>query len=235
MRLALVATAVALSAMTWGACGGRPPPPAKGVIEADIDAWQFRRFQEVLDVEVWVPGNHASAYTASYVRGEAEQRGRIEDKDIANAFVTRYARNVGILREVMKFVRRLAQDGGYTVEETSIEGVRVVLIEGHGETWALWSAPRHVVKIWGRNIAKVPGDLVEAYGERYPSTLVGDVLEGPLPPGAAPPRDDKGDEVPADPDSPQPDWDKYKPGSAKTPQQGGDDEKDDDDDGEGDE
>jgi hypothetical protein len=224
------ALAIAVLASVCAACGGRPPPPAKGVIQGDIDSWRFRRYQEVLDVEVWVPNNQASAFTASYVRDEAEKRGRIEDKDIASAFVTRYAKDVGILREVMKFARRLAQDGGYTVEETSIEGVRCVLIEGHGETWALWSAPRHVVKVGGRQITKVPGDLVEAYGERYPSTLVGDILEGPLPPAEdVPEKDDEDDEVPDDPNNPKPDWDKYKTGTGSTPK------KDDPDDGEDDE
>src|SRR5438132_6680562 len=73
-----------------GACGGHPPVPARGVVESDLGAWKFRRFQPVLDVEVWVDGNQAEAFTASYVAEEAEKRGHVEDKDVVSVFVTRY-------------------------------------------------------------------------------------------------------------------------------------------------
>lgn len=166
------------------ACGGRPPPPPRGVVEADVGDWRFRRYQEVLDVEVWVDGNRGVAYTATYARGAAERVNRLTDEDIATAFVTRYDRPDGVLRETVKFIRRLAQEAGYQVEETKVGGVRVVVITGHDEAWAMWAAPKHVVKIGGHGRAKVPEGLVSTYGERYPSELTGNVLEGPLPPAA---------------------------------------------------
>jgi len=193
------------------ACGGHPPPPARGVVEADLGAWKFRRFQPLLDVEVYVANNKAEAFTASYVsdRAERERPGRLVDEDIVNVFVTRYEKPEGVLREMVRFARRLAQEAGYVVDETKIGGERVVTISGHGEWWALWAAPKHVVKIGGRGRTNVPGDLVKTYGKRYPSQLPGGVLEGPLPAG---PDDKKVDpDAPYDPDNPTPDWKGYDP------------------------
>jgi len=174
--------ALPIAVCLLGACGGRPPPPARGVLESDVADWRFRRYQEVLDIEVWVEGNRGVAYTATYARDAAEKMNRLTDEDIATAFVTRYDRDDGVVRETVKFVRRLAHEAGYRVEETKVAGVRCVMITGHEEAWAMWSAPKHVVKIGGRGRSSVPAALVESYGERYPSTLVADVLEGPLPP-----------------------------------------------------
>ena len=53
--------ALPLVIVLLGACGGRPPPPPRGVVEADVGDWRFRRYQEVLDVEVWVDGNRGVA------------------------------------------------------------------------------------------------------------------------------------------------------------------------------
>ena len=47
----------------------------------------------------------------------AEQAGHIADKDIVNVFVTRYTTDVGVLRETVKFARRLAAEQGYQVDE----------------------------------------------------------------------------------------------------------------------
>jgi hypothetical protein len=214
-RHVMRALALPLVACLLGlACGGRPQPPPRGVPERDVGDWRFRRYQELLDVEVWVEGNRGVAHTATYARDAAEKLGRLTDEDVATAVVTRYERDDGVLRETVKFVRRLAGEGGYAVEEARLGGVRVVLITGHGEAWALWAAPRHVVKIGGHGRGQVPGGLVERYGARYPSRLGGDVLDGPLPPGPeAPPAE----EAPYDPDSPRPDWDTYDPARVKTP------------------
>jgi len=158
------------------------------VLEVDVANWRFRRYQEVLDVEVWIEGNRGVAYTATYARDAAEKANRLGDEDIATAFVTRFDRDEGVLRETVKFVRRLAQEAGYVVEETKVAGVRCVTITGRDEAWALWSAPRHVVKIGGHGRTSVPSALVESYGDRYPSTLTDNVLEGPLPPAATDPK-----------------------------------------------
>ncbi|HUH05492.1 MAG TPA: hypothetical protein VML75_26030 [Kofleriaceae bacterium] len=193
-----------------GACGGTPPPPKNGILENDLGAWTYRRSQQLLDVEVWVPKNHAVAYTASYVYREAEKRGRVEDRDVVNAFVTRYESDVGVQRALVKFARRLAQESGYSVEDDKVGGARVILVSGHGEKWAMWAATRHVVKIGGPGIDDVPSSLVGDYAKRYPSRLAAGLLEGPLPPGDdRQPRPGTDEEDGYDSDNPRPNWDEY--------------------------
>lgn len=235
-----IAAIVTIGALGVSGCGGRPPVPRRGVVEGDVGGWKFRRFQPVLDVEVWVADNKAEAFTASYVRDEAERRGRIEDRDVVSVFVTRYELDRGVLRETVKLARRLAQESGYVVDEGEVGGVRSVSILGHGEAWVMWAAGKHVVKVGGRGREDVPSGVVEAYGERYPSVMPGSVLEGPLPPAGprAPEEGDASDsrsregdegegkgedggqgesgprkpaEVPYDPKNPRPDWDGYDP------------------------
>ncbi len=216
---AAVTLAIAIASLFGSAaCGGKPPIPRRGVVEGDVGGWKFRRFQPVLDVEVWVADNKAEAFTASYVRDEAERKGRIEDRDVVSVFVTRYQEERGVLRETVKLARRLAQESGYAVEEGKVGGVRAVTILGHGEAWVMWAAGKHVVKVGGRGREDVPAGVVEAYGERYPSILPGTVLEGPLPPSggsAAQPDEEEGKKkepkAPYDPDSPRPNWDGYDP------------------------
>lgn len=185
------------------ACGGPSKPPKRGVIESDVDAWGFRRYQSVLDIEVWVAKNKAIAHTASYARKSSEKKGRIEENDVVNVFVTRYKKNEGVLRALVIFVRRLAQQSGYKVEEKKISGVRVFAVKGPTEFWVFWAAKGHVVKVGGSGLSKVPDDLVEAYDERYPSRVKAGSLEGPLPEGPAVP---KVKEEPYDPDNPTPEW-----------------------------
>ncbi len=158
-----------------------------------------------------MPENKAVAFTASYVFSQALKRGRVEDRDVVNAFVTRYQKDIGIARAVVKFARRLAQEEGYTVEEHKLGGARVFVIDGHGEKWAIWAAKGHVVKIGGPGIDKVPGSVVSDYAKRYPSRLRSGMLEGPLPPGDDGPKKtgDDDDDQPYDPDNPTPQWDKY--------------------------
>lgn len=210
MRLLVVVVLLA-------ACGGKPPVPKRGVVEGDLGSWKFRRFQPVLDVEVWVEGNQAEAFTASYVTESAEKRGKVEDKDIVNVFVTRYEREDGVVRETVKLARRLAAEQGYQVDEHKIGGARTLTITGNGEAWVLWPAKRHVVKVGGRGRESVPSSMVESYADRYPSQLPGGSLEGPLPPGP-----DSGPKPttkePYDPDDPKPDIDKYDPDKVKLPE-----------------
>ena len=208
IALASIGAAVGVSG-----CGGRPPVPRRGVVEGDVGGWKFRRFQPVLDVEVWVVDNKAEAFTASYVRDEAERRGRIEDRDVVSVFVTRYEQERGVLRETVKLARRLAQESGYAVDEGKVGGVRAVTISGHGESWVMWAAGKHVVKVGGRGREDVPAGVVEAYGDRYPSVMPGSVLEGPLPPGDSSdqPKPKKDPKAPYDPNSPRPDWEGYDP------------------------
>ena len=211
MRLWLLACLVTLVA-----CGGKPPIPKRGVVEGDLGSWKFRRFQPVLDVEVWVENNKAEAYTASYVAEDAEKRGHVEDKDVVNVFVTRYEKDDGVLRETVKLVRRLGAEGGYQVDEHKIGGTRALTVNGHGETWVMWAAKKHVVKVGGRGRDSVPEGGVESYADRYPSVIAGGVLEGPLPPG---PDNtvEKEDKPEYDSTNPRPDLEKYDPKKAKIP------------------
>lgn len=198
MRVSVCAVVIAVVA----GCG-RPKPPVRAVIEADVSGWTFQRYQALLDVEVWVPKNRAAAHTASYVSRTALKRGRLGETDVVNAFVTRYKKNEGIARALVKFVRRLAAESGYVVEEREISGVRLFHVSGSGETWAIWAAPRHVIKIGGRGRDTIPGDVIEAYAERYPSRIKAGMLEGELPDGPDPEVESE----PFDPDNPRPDWD----------------------------
>ena len=185
------------------ACGGNAKPPKRGVIESDVDNWGFRRYQSVLDVEVWVAKNRAVAHTASYARKTSEKKGRIDDKDVINAFVTRYKEKRGIRRALVVFVRRLAQQSGYKATEKKISGVRLLEIQGPNERWVLWPAKRHVIKLGGRGAKRIPSDLIDAYAERYPSKLKSGSLEGPLSEGQEEPSVETEE---FDPKNPKPEW-----------------------------
>lgn len=202
------------------ACGGHPPIPKRGVVESDLGAWKFRRFQgPLLDVEVWVDGNKAEAYSASYITADAEKRGRIEDKDLVNVFVTRYETSAGVVRATVKLARRLAQDGGYQVDENKVAGARTLTIVGRGEAWVMWPSNQHVVKVGGRGRNDVPESMVANYVDRYPSQLPGGALEGALPPGPDEPLKPKRVEKPEyDPNAPRPDAEHYDPGKVKLPE-----------------
>lgn len=160
------------------ACSGTLPPPKRRVVEADLGDWHFRRYQQVVDVEVFVEGNPAGAHTASYAHAAAEKRGRLLESDVVNVFVTEYEKPDGVRKALVTFARRLAQESGYVVEEASIGGQRVYRVNGRGEAWAVWSSTRYIVKVGGRGLDKVPGSLVADYGRRYPSKLVEGELEG---------------------------------------------------------
>ena len=200
------------------ACGGHPPQPMRGVVEGDLGAWKFRRFQPVLDIEVMIEGNRGEGFTASYVADSAEKKGHIEDKDVVNVFVTRYERDDGVVRATVKLARRLAAEQGYQVEEQKIAGARALQINGRGEMWLMWPAKKHVIKIGGRGREDVPKGMISSYADRYPSDLPGGVLEGPLPPGPDEAKPKQEDKQPYDPKNPRPDLDKYDPKKAKVPE-----------------
>jgi predicted nucleotidyltransferase len=206
---------IALAVATAPACGGRPPIPPRGVGETAIGGWEFGRFQHMADIEVWVPENRGEAFAGSYVRGAAARGGHLAADDVVNAVVTRYQRPDGVLRATVKFLRRLAQEAGYTVDEEKVEGVRLVVVAGNGERWALWAAGGHVVKLGGRGVTAVPDALIAWYGARYPSTMPRGVMEGPLP--AAPDEPGPEPDAPYDPDSPTPDWEGYDPARTQRP------------------
>jgi hypothetical protein len=218
MRTLCVVVVVAVAV----GCGGHPPIPKRLVVESDLGSWKFRRFQGPLfDIEVWVDGNKAEAYSASYITADAEKRGRIEDKDLVNVFVTRYETSDGVVRATVKLARRLAQDGGYQVEEDKIAGARTLTIIGRGEAWVMWPSNKHVVKVGGRGRSEVPPSMVANYVDRYPSQLPGGALEGALPPGPedAPVKSKRIEKPAYDPSSPRPDVEHYDPNKVKLPDQ----------------
>lgn len=191
-------------------CGGRPPPPKRGVIEKSVGEWKFWRYQQLLDVEVWVPGNAGVAHTASYVQKDA-RRGQVRDQDVVHAFVTRYQTSKGIQARLLVFVRRLAREAGYMVEEDRVKKTRLVKVSGHGELWMMWASGRHLVKLGGRARESVPNELISVYSERYPSALQQGFLDGVLPPGEKAPAEKKK----YDEKNPQPDWDDYRDRKSK--------------------
>ena len=203
--------------VTVVACGGHPPIPKRGVVEGDLGSWKFRRFQPVLDVEVWVENNKAEAFTASYVADDAEKKGHVEDKDVVNVFVTRYEKDDGVLRETVKLVRRLAAEGGYQVDEHKIKGARALTINGHGESWVMWASNKHVVKVGGRGRDSVPDSVVASYADRYPSRIPGGALEGALPAGPDNQGPPPGEEEKYDPDNPHADVNKIDTSKVKVP------------------
>ena len=179
---------MALSILLAVACGGRLPPPKRRVIESDIEGWTFARYQKSVDVEVYVPENTGVAHAASYRLEEAARRGVITDADVVNAIVTEYERRDGVEVAVIRFARRLAQESGYTVDESKVGGQRVFRVGGHGEAWAFWSSGRYVVKIGGRGRERIPGEVIEEYGRRYPSAVKRGALDEPLPEEDEPPK-----------------------------------------------
>lgn len=216
MRVVLLAMLVV---GTGAACGGGAPIPKRGVVEGDLGSWKFRRFQgPLLDIEVWIEGNKGVAHSASYITADSEKRGQITDKDLVNVTVTKYEKDDGIVRETVRFARRLASEKGYQVEEEKVEGVRLLQIKGPAETWVMWPSRGYVVKIGGQGRTNVPEGLIEDYGDRFASRLPGGSLEGPLPPGPDElPK--KGDEKePYDPNNPRPNLDNYDPDKVKIPE-----------------
>jgi hypothetical protein len=216
MRLALVSMLVV---GLGGACGGNAPIPKRGVVESDLGSWKFRRFQgPLLDVEVWIDGNKGVAHSASYITADSEKRGQISEKDLVNVTVTKYEKDDGIVRETVRFARRLASEKGYQVEEEKVEGVRVLLIKGPSEAWALWPSRGYVVKIGGQGRTNVPEGLIEDYGDRFASKLPGGSLEGPLPPGPEELPKKGNEKDPYDSSNPRPNMDNYDPDKVKIPE-----------------
>lgn len=204
--------------VTLFACGGNPPIPKRGVVENDLPGWKFKRFQHVLDIEVWVENNKAEAFAASYIPTDADKRGHVEEREVVNVFVTRYEKDDGVLRETVKLARRLAAEAGYTVDEKKLGGARTLTINGHGEAWAMWAAKGAVVKVGGRGREDVPEAIVEEYADRYPSKIPGGALEGALPAGPdnSGPRPEEKEEY--DSTNPKADLDKYDPKKTKLPE-----------------
>lgn len=156
MRLALVVVVAA-------GCGAGVP--ARYVFEQDLDdAYHYRRYQKVLDVEVPVPGNPAEGHTAVYERG-AETEGPA----LAVAFVARYAKSQGLARELARAVARLE---GYDATVREVGGGNAWVLSGEeGDRWAMWASGRFIVKVGTPEGRVLPDPVLERYMDVYPSEL----------------------------------------------------------------
>jgi hypothetical protein len=138
--------------------------PARYVLEHDAGDFAYRRYQRVLDIEVVVPGNPASGYTATYLR-----RGRGREVAIATAFVTVYERPASLTAEARE---RLGNLSRYHLSASELGGEHVWLLDGGPtERWAVWVSGRHLVKLGAPAGEDFPPALVEAYMDTYPSDL----------------------------------------------------------------
>jgi hypothetical protein len=147
--------------MAVAGCGPRLPP--RFVIEQDLGAYRYSRYQQVLDIEVPIEGNPAVGHTATYVRGATTL-------SVVPVFVTVYERASG-LTETLR--GRLRDMPGYEIAPRQVAGEHVLSIRGEGgDLWLCWISDRHVVKL-GTPEGKddVPEEVVEAYLDLYPSDL----------------------------------------------------------------
>lgn len=157
--------------------------PSRFVVERDVGAWSYRRYQRVLDVEIPIAGRSAVGHTATYVRRDRTSR----SVPFASVFVTVYGDAHGLSAEVRRQVRAL---GSYDTNVRAYGGGHVFYLDGGpGDSWALWVSGPHLVKIGaGAELDRVPEDLVSAYMGIYPSDLddrgrarPGTLSEGELP------------------------------------------------------
>jgi len=176
VRFALVAAGIALG------CGGSVP--ARFVLERDVDdAYRYRRYQKVLDVEVVVPENLAIGHTAVYERAE-EATGPA----LAVAFVSRYERARGLAMELHRAVERLE---GYDASVAEVGGGNAwVLVGEQGDRWAVWASGPQIVKIGTPSGAALPQPVLEAYMDLYPSELEDDGRAEAGAASAGPPSDE---------------------------------------------
>lgn len=159
---------VPLAYVALGAgCGGALPK--RYVVEHDLGAHAFRRYQHVLDVEFPVEGNPAEGHTATYVhRTEADPPANGE-VPFTTAFITVYTRSKGLAAELKA---RMESLGTYEVKVRELAGAYVWWLDGGEDRWAVWVSGKHIVKLGAPPGAKrIPEDVLEAYLSLYPSEL----------------------------------------------------------------
>jgi hypothetical protein len=149
-----------LVAWALAACGSEPPP--RYVVEEDLGGYTYRRYQQVLDIELPIEENAAVGYTAVYLRRVGE------DVRIASAFVTVYERTDSLVAEILE---RLDTIQSYEREVVKREREYVWRLTGDDHEWLLWVSGHHVVKLGGPLDGEVPEAIAEAYLDLYPSDL----------------------------------------------------------------
>jgi hypothetical protein len=152
---------LALALSLIAACGPKLPP--RYVLEKDLDGFKFRRYQQVLDVELPFEGNPAVGHTATYVRGG-------KTVHVAPVFVTVYQRGPGLTESVRQGLRGMS---GYSFDIVKQHGGYVYRMRGESkDSWLLWVSGRALVKLGAPDgESEVPEELLEAYLDAYPSDL----------------------------------------------------------------
>jgi hypothetical protein len=161
VRALLLTASVLILAIVAG-CG--PSYPARFVLERDVGALSYRRYQRVLDVEFPVQGNDAVGHTATYVR--RSDRG---EPPYVNVFVTVYDHPASLAAEIRHQVQSLES---YDLEVADVGGGRAWRLDGgEGDRWTLWVSSRFVVKIGGNASDDLLHEVVSSYMGMYPSDL----------------------------------------------------------------
>lgn len=192
-RPSLLLLVSALSLLTVAACGASLPE--RFVVERDVDAYLYRRYQKVLDVEFAPHDNPGVGHTATYVR-----RGAGNEVADISVFVTRYRKAASLTAEIGAALRTLAS---YRVSVVAAGGGHAWSLDGmDGDKWLLWVSGRFVVKVGGAPGEAPPEEIVDAYMDLYPSDLDEDAraLEDSESAGPAyvPPPTTTGGEAPDD-------------------------------------
>ena len=160
-KLNVVAGALLLAAVS-GACGSSLP--ARYVIEHDVGAYAFRRYQKSLEVEIPIADNKATGHTAAYL-----QRTSHSDVDVVTAYVTVYEHAKSLAAEARAGLSTLA---GYALSNGELFGEHVWLLNGAAkEHWCIWVSENRIVKIGAPAGSEFPEDIIDAYSDLYPSDL----------------------------------------------------------------
>lgn len=144
-----------------GACRAAPPP--RSVLEYDIEDYRFRRYQQLLDIELPVADNPAVAHAATYVRSGEPIR-------VHPVLATRYERSEGLVDALRQQLRAM---DGYSFEPTTFSRQQVWRMRGSsGDAWVLWVSGVHLIKVGAaEGETELPEALVEAYLKAYPSDV----------------------------------------------------------------
>jgi hypothetical protein len=133
------------------------------VIESDLAGYHYRRYQQVLDIEVAIPENPAVGHTATYVRSGQTPKA-------LPVFVTAYAHGPGLGESVRQRLRAMEE---YTLDVRKLSRENVWQLRGEsGDVWLLWISGKELVKIGAPDgEPQVPTAVAKAYLELYPSDL----------------------------------------------------------------
>jgi hypothetical protein len=187
-------TTLALCLVALLGCGS--DLPSRYVLERDAGEFTYRRYQHVLDVELVVPGNPATGYTATYLRRD---RGR--GVGIATAFVTVYDHPKSLAAEARE---RLAALSRYRLSAIELGGGNAWLLDGgENERWAMWVSGRYLIKLGAPAGEGFPEALADAYMDVYPSDLDEHGYAEKDAPSAGPSRHEQAEDAAAEPPVPR--------------------------------